>query len=129
MRPPAVCPSLSRVILYVKDIPRVAAFYEAFFGMKRIAPAETGWLELESPTGGCLIALHQASKAQKSGAAVKLVFGVQDVQAFKDASAARGLKFGPVHVVGKGFGHEFANAKDPAGNSISISSRGLKTAP
>ena len=35
---------------------------------------------------------------------------------------ADGLKFGPVHTPGS---FEFANAKDPAGNSISISSRGL----
>jgi len=113
------------VILYVKDIERVAAFYQTFFGMKRIVSEEPGWLELESAGGGCRVALHQASKAQKSGAAVKLVFGVKDVPAFKEAAASRGLKFGPVHVVRNGPGHAFANAKDPAGNSISISSRGM----
>lgn len=122
------CPSISRVILYVKDIPKVAAFYETFFWMKR-ATEEPGWLELESPSGGCCIALHQASKTQKSGAAVKLVFEVSDVQKFVDAAAARGLKFGPVHGVRNGLGHEFANAKDPAGNSISISSRGCQRSP
>ena len=122
-----VCPAISRVILYVKDIPKVAVFYETFFGMKRIESNDPGWLELESPSGGCRIALHQASKAQKSGAAVKLVFGVKNVQAFKEEAAARGLHFGAVHVVRAPLGHEFANAKDPAGNSISISSRGLKT--
>ena len=115
------------MILYVKDIEKVAIFYQTLFGMKRIESEERGWLELESPGGGCRIALHQASKAQKSGAAVKLVFGVEDVPAFKEAAAARGLKFGPVHVVVRnGSGHAFANAKDPAGNSISISSRGMK---
>ena len=121
-----VCPALSRVILYVKDLPKVAAFYQTFFGMKRIDGAEAGWLELESPAGGCRIALHKASKGQKSGAAMKIVFGVKDVQAFKDEAATRGLHFGAVHVVRAPLGHEFANAKDPAGNSISISSRGLK---
>jgi predicted enzyme related to lactoylglutathione lyase len=118
--------AISRVILYVKDIQKVAAFYRTFFEMNPIDSDEPGWLELESPSGGCRIALHQASKAQKSGAAVKLVFGVQNVQAFKDAAAERGLHFGAVHVVRQAPGHEFANAKDPAGNSISISSRGMK---
>jgi len=113
----------------VKDIQKVAAFYEMFFGMRRVESEEPGWLELESSAGGCLIALHQASKAQKSGAAVKLVFGVKGVQAFKEAAASRGLKFGPVHCVHTGLGHEYANAKDPAGNSISISSRGMETSP
>ena len=36
--------------------------------------------------------------------------------------AAAGLAFGPVH---EAPGHCFANAKDPAGNAISISSRGM----
>jgi predicted enzyme related to lactoylglutathione lyase len=126
IRPFTPSPSISRVILYVKDIEKVASFYQTFFGMVRIESREPGWLEMESPFGGCLVALHQASRAQKSGAAVKLVFGVMDVQAFKEAAASRGLKFGPVHVVRKGLGHEFANTRDPAGNSISISSRGMK---
>lgn len=56
---------------------------------------------------------------------MKLVFGVADVRAFKSAKEKEGLKFGVVHVVREGNGHEFSNAKDPAGNSISISSRGL----
>lgn len=113
---------LGRVILYVKDIAKVALFYETFFGWKR-GTSEPGWLELECPAGGCVIALHQASKAQRSGSAVKLVFGVEDVQEFVDRAAEGGLKFGPVHVVEGS--HQFANAKDPAGNSISISSRGM----
>ena len=119
-------PPISRVILYVKDIKKVASFYEMFFGMRRVDSEEPGWLELESPSGGCMIALHQASKSQRRGTAVKLVFGVEDVAAFKEAVAARGLKFGPVHTVRHGLWHEFANGKDPAGNSISISSRGTK---
>jgi predicted enzyme related to lactoylglutathione lyase len=122
-----VTPTLSRVILYVKDIPKVAAFYRTFFGMEPIESDEPGWLELESPSGGCRIALHQGSKTLKSGAAVKLVFGVKDVEAFKQAASQQGLQFGAVHAVTKPPGHEFANAKDPAGNSISISSRGMKS--
>jgi len=51
---------------------------------------------------------------------------IEKVPAFKKAAVSRGLKFGPVHVVRNGPGHAFANAKDPAGNSISISSRGIK---
>jgi predicted enzyme related to lactoylglutathione lyase len=114
--------SIARVILYVRDIPKVTAFYERFFGMKPLPGAEKGWLELGCPSGNCTIALHQAAKSQKSGAAMKLVFAVKDVQAFVRESEAGGLHFGPIHCA-EGF--EFANAKDPAGNSISVSSRGL----
>lgn len=114
--------SIARVILYVRDIPKVATFYKRFFGLKPLPGASDGWLELSCPSGGCTIALHQAAKSQKSGAAIKLVFAVKDVQAFVRESEKEGLQFGAVH---RADGFEFANAKDPSGNSISVSSRGF----
>ncbi len=113
---------IARIILYVKNIPKVAAFYEMHFGFTPLPGAGTGWVELAGPRGGCTIALHQAAKGQKSGAAMKIVFAVKDVSAFKMARERAGLKFGPIH---HGDDFAYANAKDPAGNSISISSRGL----
>ena len=71
---------------------------------------------------GCCIALHQANKAQKCSSEIKIVFGVRDVRAFKAEWEAQGLKFGVVH---EARGFQFSNARDPAGNSISISSRGV----
>jgi len=56
---------------------------------------------------------------------VKLVFAVEDVEAFKQQSAARGLKFGCAHHAN---GYLFANAKDPDKNLISISSRAFHEA-
>jgi hypothetical protein len=53
---------------------------------------------------------------------MKLVFRVRDVAAFRTRALRLGLKFGVIHEV-RGF--QFANARDPAGNSISISSRGV----
>ncbi len=115
--------AIARVILYVRDIPKVAAFYQKHFGLTALPGSEAGWLELASASGGCAIALHQAAVSQKRGSEIKIVFAVKDVRAFKAARAKAGLKFGAVHHAA---GHEFANAKDPAGNSIQISSRGLR---
>jgi predicted enzyme related to lactoylglutathione lyase len=114
---------VARIILYVRDIPKVAAFYEKHFGLEPLPGAENGWLEIGSPNGGCSIAFHQAPASQKRGSEIKIVFAVKNVRAFAAERAAAGLKFGVVH---ESIGHEFANAKDPAGNSIQISSRGLK---
>ena len=114
---------IARIILYVRDIQRVAAFYQKHFGLKPMPGAEEGWLEMGSPKGGCSIALHQAAASQKRGSEIKIVFQVKDVRAFRTERAAAGLKFGVVH---KSVGHEFSNAKDPAGNSIQVSSRGLR---
>ena len=115
-------PQITRVILYVKDVPRTAAFYERHFGLRPLPGGTDKWTELASPAGGCTVALHKASVAQKSGAAMKLVFGVEDVASFKAAKERDGLKFGVIHRV---HGVDFANAKDPAGNPIQISNRGL----
>jgi hypothetical protein len=68
------------------------------------------------------MALHQAAKSQKGGSAIKLVFAVADVDAFVRTKELEGLRFGVIH---RPDGFEFSNAKDPAGNSISISCRGL----
>jgi predicted enzyme related to lactoylglutathione lyase len=63
-------PPIARVILYVKDIQAVAAFYERFFNMTPLRGSTEGSIELASSSGGCTVALHQAAKSQKSGAAI-----------------------------------------------------------
>jgi catechol 2,3-dioxygenase-like lactoylglutathione lyase family enzyme len=115
-------PRIARVILYVKDVAGVAAFYEWHFGLRRLAGATEEWVELAGADGGCGIGVHLAAKSQKSGAAMKLVFGIEDVEGFKAERERDGLRFGVVH---RADGVAFANAKDPAGNSIQISNRGM----
>ena len=39
-------PRIARIILYVKNIPRVADFYERFFNMRMLPGATNGWKEL-----------------------------------------------------------------------------------
>jgi hypothetical protein len=113
---------ITRVILYVKNVPRIADFYERYFDMHRLPGGTDKWTELAASSGGCTIALHKASVGQKSGAAIKLVFGVDDIRSFKTAKERDGLSFGVIH---QAEGVEFSNTKDPAGNSIQISNRGL----
>lgn len=36
---------VARIILYVRDIPKVAAFYQTHFGLQPLPGAGTGWLE------------------------------------------------------------------------------------
>src|ERR1035438_8385300 len=115
-------PPITRVFLYVKNVSEVAAFYQRYFGMSPLSAVTEGWLELGSTAGGCTIALHKAAAPQKSGASMKIVFGVRDGRLFRAECEAEGFEFGPKRAAG---GFEFANAKDPAGNSIGISRRGL----
>src|ERR1700738_1497527 len=113
---------IARVILYVKDVAGVAAFYERHFGLRPLPGATEEWIELAGGDGGCTIGVHLAAKSEKSGSAMRLVFGVADVEAFKAGRGRAGVGFGMVH---RAEGMAFANAKDPAGNPIQISNRGI----
>lgn len=114
---------LTRILLYVRDVEKTAQFYETLFGFEAYRAESDRIVELIDPRGGANLMLHPAAKGQKTGqSAVKLVFSVPDVDAFCSESNARAFPFGPIHRTAD---YAFANAKDPDGNSISVSSRGM----
>jgi hypothetical protein len=55
---------------------------------------------------------------------IKLVFDVEDVADFFRDTGILGIVFGPVHTADA---YAFANAKDPSGNSVSVSSRAFRS--
>jgi predicted enzyme related to lactoylglutathione lyase len=113
--------TLGRLVLYTHDAARQAEFYTRYFGYAPRHHPGDRIVELRPPGDGLTLLLHQAAKGQKAGQAqVKLVFDVADVAGFLARAKEQGLVFGPMHA---GDGYSFANAKDPAGNSISVSSR------
>ena len=117
--------ALGRILLYVHDIEAVARFYVLHFSYAIHREAGDRIVELESPGGaGGNIMLHPLGRGRKSGQTIaKLVFDTRDVDAFCARAARHGLEFGPIH---KGDRYEFANARDPAGNPISVSSRAFR---
>lgn len=115
---------LGRIVLYVRDVEAVVSFYETYFGY--VARRDDGdrIIELVSTDSGANLMIHPAGKGQKMGQVlVKLVFDVRDVESFCAECGAKGLAFGPIH---QADGYCFANAKDPAGNAISVSSRAFR---
>ena len=116
---------LGRIILYTKKLDQVAAFYCAHFGFEIRRLDGDRIVELVAPNGGANIMLHPMGEGRKEGQTLaKLVFDVEDVDAFCAASKAKGLEFGAIHTAD---GYRFANAKDPAKNSVSVSSRAFVT--
>ena len=112
---------LGRLVIYAKDIETMVAFYCEHFGytVRRIEGDRI--VELVPSGKGAAILLHPAGQRQKMGQPlVKLVFDVADVPSFCEAAAQQGLQFSRPH---KADGYVFANAKDPSGNSIQVSSR------
>lgn len=101
-----------------------AAFYSEYFDLETTGEVVEGLIELRPINGGAGILIHQAAKTAKLGqVGVKLSFDVRDVPGFVASAARRGLKFGAIHEAN---GYQFANAKDPDKNSISISSRAFR---
>lgn len=112
---------LGRLIIYTKKVEAVAEFYATHFGFEILRLDGDRIVELVAQGSGANIMLHPMSEGRKEGQTlVKLIFDVEDVEAFCKAAKARGLEFGAIH---KADGYCFANAKDPARNSVSISSR------
>jgi predicted enzyme related to lactoylglutathione lyase len=114
--------SLGRVILYTRKMEEMVSFYTRHFGFSvKLGQGDDRLIELVPAEGGAVILLHPAGQGQKQGQVqAKLVFDVPDVPAFCDRAARNGLDFGPVH---RAYGYCFANAKDPSGNAIQVSSR------
>jgi predicted enzyme related to lactoylglutathione lyase len=116
---------LNTILIYAKNPSATAEFYSKFFGFDTSGEMMEGLIELSAPATGTSILIHQAAKSIKLGqAGVKLMFSVEDVDSFKAESAQRGLVFGSTHQAN---GYAFANAKDPDGNSVGVSSRAYRS--
>lgn len=114
-------PSIHRIIIYTRKMQKMVEFYAEFFGYEAITRDGDRIVELRPRAGGLTLLLHPAGKGQKEGQSlVKLVFDVEDVEAYRDELNRRGLEVGPIH---EADGYQFANAKDPSKNAISISNR------
>lgn len=118
--------ALNRLILYARDVEATVAFYEKHFEFKALRLPGDRIVELVAQGGGANIMVHAAARSVKtSQAAVKLVFDVQDVSGFCEKSARGGLVFSAEHAAQ---GYSYANAKDPCGNNIQVSSRAFRIA-
>lgn len=114
----------SAVTIYAKDIDKTVSFYTHHFDFTASDQSEEKFIVLDHASSNFRIFVHKAGKGVNQGqACMKLVFVVKDVEGFKQKSLKSGLKFGSTH---RGPGYEMANAKDPNGNSVQISSRVFK---
>ncbi len=112
-------PPITKLALYVKNMPKIAEFYAKHFGFKATWNDVGDKATLTPANGGCALVLLQASKGHRVGqSCVKIVFDVADIPKFKAKQAKLGLKFGVIH---RGPDYEFSNARDPAKNLIQIS--------
>jgi predicted enzyme related to lactoylglutathione lyase len=108
------------IMLFVKDVKTVAAFYQNYFGLKPVGKFNPEYLELSG--GGIRIALHRSPShdGNSSHSPAKIIFACKDVPAMVKKLSAKGLKFGKIHSYEK---IQFCDTKDPEKNPVQISSR------
>jgi predicted enzyme related to lactoylglutathione lyase len=112
--------SLARVIIFVRDMQKAAAFYRNILGLeaKICSDDPKDWQEFQA--GSITIALHLSDAPKPRRIATKIVFYSADVKATKQQLEARGAKLGRIL---RTEDFEFCNGTDPEGNPFSISSR------
>ena len=115
---------LNSLVLYTTVLPEMVAFYCHHFGYRVLHDPSDRITELCPPGDGVVLMLHPAAKGQRPGQVlVKLVVSVPDAEAARASLLAQGVAVGPVHTAD---GYGFANLKDPAQNSVSLSSRAFR---
>ena len=118
---PAAMGPCSRLVIYCHDMAAMVAFYSTHFGYQAFTQDGDRIIELSRADGGVILMLHPAGKGQKAGQSlIKLVFDTKDVEGSRNALIEAGVDVGPIHQADN---YQFANLKDPAKNSVSISSR------
>lgn len=112
--------NITRIILFVKDVPKVSEFYREILGMKVIGKVDPEWTELNG--GGCNLALHKAHKTylRKVASPAKIVFETKDVAKTKRLIEKRKCKMGKIISFD---GIKFCDGEDPEGNKFQISNR------
>ncbi len=110
---------LKRVIVFSKDVPKLARWYSAVFGMKVLEmDPGGGWADLDG--GGCRLGLHGGGCKRTEDCGHKFVFGVKDVGKARSTVVRRGAKFGKVRKFGA---LHLCDGKDPEGNILQLSNR------
>ena len=107
---------LQRVILFVRDMKALTAFYRDVLGLSiQDGSPEQGWVEFDG--GGCSLALHRG-KPRKG--ATKIAFWSRDVEQARRELIQRGAKLGKVRKFGD---LVLCDGRDPEGNLYQLSSR------
>ena len=117
---------LNRIIIFVADVDKCAAFYQNTFGFTAKPGRTPEWVELD--TGGCTLAFHQArakgakvSKGTGSSANPhKIVFSTKDVEGKRAELIRKGVKMGAVMKFEQ---LVFCDGTDPEGHKFQLSNR------
>lgn len=115
--------SITRVILYVRDVARLKAFYQLHFGLAVVEDIEDEWAVLKA--GTMELALHRVGVAWRDvpvtgSSNAKLVFTVlSGLDVLRDRLVAAGV---PMRELKRydGFAQSMCDGEDPEGNVFQL---------
>lgn len=113
--------AMKRIILFVRDVPTVGAFYREVLGLPEVVSPDDPKEWLEFSAGACTIALHHGGVEKKGRSRPpKIVFYAQDVEKIRAALIKKGVKMGALQTTEH---FQFCDGRDPEGNDFQVSSR------
>jgi predicted enzyme related to lactoylglutathione lyase len=116
--------SMNRLILYVHDVERLKAFYQAHFGLTVVEEIAQEWAVLQA--GAMQLALHRVGKPYRDqpargGSNAKMVFDVPSgLEALRESLIAAGVAMRPLKRF-DGFPMLMCDGEDPEGNVFQLS--------
>jgi predicted enzyme related to lactoylglutathione lyase len=115
---------LNRILLYVQDVDRLAAFYRDTLGLTLVEEIPGEWAVLAA--GPCQLALHRVGPAYRRPDAMttdsnaKLVFTVdRELAALRDELIGRGVAMGEIKSFPPLTGR-LCDGRDPEGNVFQL---------
>ena len=118
--------ALSRIILFVQDVDRLAAFYHDAFGLSAVKEIAGEWVVLDA--GPCQLALHRVgpehraadAAARESSSNAKLVLSVhRPLAELRAALVAKGVRMGEIKSF-PGMAGPLCDGRDPEGNVFQL---------
>jgi catechol-2,3-dioxygenase len=118
--------SLTRIILYVQDVGRLAQFYKDMLELTVVEQIEGEWVVLRA--GACELALHRVGKpyrvadtaSWKVETNAKLVFSVtRDLMEMREELIAKGVPMGGIKSY-PGLAGPLCDGTDPEGNVFQL---------
>ncbi len=114
--------SLSKIILYVRDMNKQVSFYRDLLGLEVKEPvgltdySDRVWVEWE--TGECSLVFHFDPQKQLGEDRPKLAFKVTDIEAAHQALTQQGVELSPIN--SRSGNIQVADGCDPEGNPFAI---------
>lgn len=109
---------ISRIILFSKNVPALAKFYQDVFGLKAKGKGDDSWAEFSA--GDVSLALHKGPPPPVARGLPKFVFWCADVENTRETLLKKGVSMGKLRIFDD---LHLCDGNDPEGNVFQLSNR------